>query len=106
MCQTIGTCYVESKENILVKLREEISCFLFRNRNSTPKDINEFVTNACLKSPCEINDLLEYFRKDLEIGKKIASAANKPNAIREIQKMYCNDYEKVLSAVKQAKGDV
>lgn len=100
MCQTIGTCYVESKENVLVKLREDISCFLFRNPHATTVEISEFVAHVCSNNLCKVENLLEYFKRDLEIAKELANDPKELNAMREIQQMYCRDYERVLTAIK------
>ncbi len=106
MCQTKGTCYVESNNNILAKLREEISYFLYSNTDSSQANISKFVTQICTKNLFEVDDLLDYFKREIEKGKKLATNQKESQAVRKIQTMYCSDYEKVLNAMNQTKVGV
>ncbi len=98
MCQTIPACYEKGKSSVLVNLREDMCDYLSRNPGVGDEDIKNFISQLCLKKNFKVMDLLDFFKKDLEKGKKLINDSKKSKAVHKIQKMYCNDYKRILSA--------
>jgi hypothetical protein len=98
MCQSIPSCYEKGRRNVFWDLWADISDFLSRNPGASNEDIKSATAQLCTKRYCEVEILLNSFKKDLEKGRKLISDPNKLEAVRAIQKMYCECYERVLSA--------
>jgi hypothetical protein len=98
MCQSIPACYEKSRRNVFWDLCDDIRDFLSRNPGASDEDIKSITAQLCLKEFVKVDDLLKYFKKDLEKGRKLISDPKKSDAVHKIQKRYCECYERVLSA--------
>jgi len=98
MCQSIPACYDKGERNVFWELREQIRDFIDRNPGANDEDIKTIVAQLCAKRCYKVEILLNSFKRDLDTGKKLVNDPNELEAVREIQKMYCECYERVLSA--------
>ncbi len=98
MCQTIPSCYEKGRKSILIDLCEDVRKFLSDNPEASDEDIKNFIDKLCLKKHFETKNLLDYFKEDLERGKKLINDPKESKAVHKIQEMYCKDYERILSA--------
>jgi hypothetical protein len=98
MCQNIGTCYVQSRTNVLAELRDEISLFLFHNPMATNTQITQHMNQRCSFKRIKAEDLLKFIRKDFVQGKRLITNPNETNAVHKVQTLYCKDYERIIAA--------